>query len=112
MYIAMNRFKVIKDEQKAFENVWLTRESRLDEVPGFIAFHMLKGPEREDHVLYASHTLWASEADFIAWTKSEQFRAAHGQAGQRKPLTIGHPEFEGFEIIQALENPGPKTAQA
>ncbi len=105
MFIAMNRFKVIKAEQKAFEDVWLSRESRLGEVKGFVEFHMLKGPEREDHVLYASHTIWASEEDFIAWTKSEQFRAAHKHAGDRKPLTIGHPEFEGFEVIQTVENP-------
>jgi heme-degrading monooxygenase HmoA len=109
MYIAMNRFKVIKTEKAAFENVWLTRESRLDEVPGFISFHMLKGPEREDHVLYSSHTIWASEAEFLAWTKSEQFRAAHKHAGGQKPLTIGHPEFEGFEVIQTLDNPHLKA---
>ncbi|WP_374310521.1 antibiotic biosynthesis monooxygenase [Methylocella sp.] len=103
MYIAMNRFKVLKDETKAFEDVWLTRDSHLNEVPGFIAFHLLRGPEREDHVLYSSHTMFADEADFLAWTRSAAFRAAHAQAGQRKPLTLGHPEFEGFNVIQSLE---------
>jgi heme-degrading monooxygenase HmoA len=110
MFIAMNRFKVIKTEREAFEQVWLTRESRLDELKGFIAFHMLRGPEREDHILYSSHTVWASQEDFTAWTKSEQFRAAHKSAGDRKPMTLGHPEFEGFEVIQALENPHLRSA--
>ena len=105
MFIAMNRFKVLKDEQKAFEHVWLSRDSQLEEVPGFVEFHMLRGPEREDHVLYASHTIWASEEDFLAWTRSEHFRAAHQSAGDRKPLTLGRPEFEGFQVIQTLENP-------
>jgi len=68
MFIAMNRFKVIKEECKAFENVWLTRDSRLNEVKGFVAFHLLRGPEREDHVLYSSHTIWATQEDFITWT--------------------------------------------
>jgi heme-degrading monooxygenase HmoA len=104
MFIAMNRFKVIKDECKAFEDVWLTRDSRLAEVKGFVAFHLLRGPEREDHVLYSSHTIWTTQENFIAWTKSGQFRAAHQQAGERKPLTLGHPEFEGFEVIQTIEN--------
>jgi heme-degrading monooxygenase HmoA len=107
MFIAMNRFKVIKEERKAFEDVWLTRDSRLNEVKGFVAFHLLRGPEREDHVLYSSHTIWATQEDFIAWTKSEQFRAAHQQAGERKPLTLGHPEFEGFEAIQTIEKKSP-----
>ena len=104
MYIAMNRFKVLKDETGDFEAMWLGRESHLDKNLGFVAFHMLRGPERDDHVLYASHTLWASQDDFIAWTKSEHFRAAHAGAGERKPLTLGHPEFEGFEVVQSLEN--------
>lgn len=105
MFVAMNRFKVKKDECPAFEDVWRTRESRLAEVPGFVSFHLLRGPERDDHVLYASHTIWASEADFVAWTKSEQFRAAHSGAGERRPLTIGPPEFEGFTAVQSLDNP-------
>ena len=44
MFIAMNRFKVIKEERKAFEDLWVTRQSRLDEVKGFRAFHLLRGP--------------------------------------------------------------------
>jgi heme-degrading monooxygenase HmoA len=69
MFIAMNRFKVIKEESKAFEDLWVMRESHLGEVKGFQAFHLLRGPEREDHVLYSSHTIWASQEDFTAWTK-------------------------------------------
>jgi heme-degrading monooxygenase HmoA len=103
MFIAMNRFKVLKDQQKAFEDMWLGRESRLNEVKGFGTFQLLRGPERDDHVLYASHTIWDSHEDFIAWTKSEQFRFAHKNAGDQKPKTLGHPEFEGFEVIQSMD---------
>ncbi len=41
MFIAMNRFKVLKGSEKDFENVWLSRDSHLNEVPGFIVFHLL-----------------------------------------------------------------------
>ncbi|MGH6817382.1 MAG: antibiotic biosynthesis monooxygenase family protein, partial [Methylovirgula sp.] len=51
MYIAMNRFKVLKDQAHAFEEVWKSRVSRLDEMRGFVVFHLLKGPEFEDHIL-------------------------------------------------------------
>jgi heme-degrading monooxygenase HmoA len=71
------------------------------------AFHLLWGPEREDHVLYSSRTIWASQDDFTAWTKSEQFRAAHQYAGEHKPLTLGHLEFERFEVIQTIETSHP-----
>jgi heme-degrading monooxygenase HmoA len=103
MFIAMNRFKVIPTLQEDFEGVWTARDTQLPDVPGFIEFHLLRGPEREDHVLYSSHTIWRSRADFEAWTRSEAFRLAHQSAGQYRPLYLGHPEFEGFEIIQTVE---------
>ncbi|AJK45282.1 MULTISPECIES: antibiotic biosynthesis monooxygenase family protein [Burkholderia] len=103
MYIAMNRFKVALGSEKDFEQVWLERDSQLKQVPGFVEFHLLRGPVRDDHVLYASHTIWADEAAFTAWTQSEAFRAAHRNAGgANRPLYLGHPEFEGFEVIQTV----------
>ncbi len=48
MYIAMNRFKVKRGSEEAFEKVWSSRESYLDRMPG-VEFHLLKGPEAEDH---------------------------------------------------------------
>lgn len=100
MFIAMNRFRVAKGSEGDFEQVWLFRDSHLDKVPGFIEFRLLKGPESEDHTLYASHTVWQSRAVFEAWTKSEAFRAAHQRAGGNKPLYLGPPQFEGFEVRQ------------
>ncbi len=105
MFIAMNRFQVKKGSEEAFEAVWANRETHLDKMAGFIAFHLLRGPEREDHVLYSSHTVWASRDDFEAWTRSEAFRLAHRNAGGNQPLYLGHPVFEGFEVIQNLSAP-------
>ena len=45
------------------------------------------------------------EKAFTAWTQSEHFRAAHRNAGDNKPLYLGHPEFEGFEVIQTVRKP-------
>lgn len=101
MYIAMNRFQVRKERAEDFERIWRERESYLDEMKGFVKFHMLRGPEREDHILYSSHTTWTSYDDFEAWTKSEAFRKAHANAGSNSGgMTLGHPNFEGFEVIQ------------
>jgi heme-degrading monooxygenase HmoA len=103
MFIAMNRFRVKKGAEADFEAVWLNREVHLDQVPGFVEFHLLRGPEREDHVLYSSHTVWRSEDAFVAWTRSEAFRAAHRGAGGNKPLYLDHPEFEGFTVLQTIK---------
>jgi len=66
MFIAMNRFRVKRSAEEAFEKVWLSRDSYLDRVPGFVEFHLLKGLEAEDHTLYSSHTVWQSKAAFEA----------------------------------------------
>jgi heme-degrading monooxygenase HmoA len=79
-------------------------------VPGFVEFHLLKGPQTDDYTLYASHTIWQSRAAFEAWTKSEHFRQAHKDAGQNKPLYLDHPQFEGFEVRQTVTRPAAAVA--
>ncbi len=103
MYIAMNRFRVKKGSETEFEAVWLNRDSHLSKENGFIAFHLLRGPDRDDHTLYSSHTIWASQDDFTAWTRSESFREAHKGAGQNGALYLESPVFEGFTVIQELK---------
>jgi heme-degrading monooxygenase HmoA len=102
MYIAMNRFKVLSGSEEAFESVWKGRDSSLSEMAGFVEFHLLRGPvnAEEGYTLFASHTVWNSYDEFVAWTKSEQFRAAHKNAGTNKPLYAGHPQFEGFTVVE------------
>ena len=102
MFVAMNRFKVLPGSEEAFEEVWRARKSRLDEMPGFMAFHLLRGPASDGSTLYASHTTWRDEAAFRAWTTSEQFRHAHRDAGQNGALYLGHPEFEGFSSVEGV----------
>lgn len=104
MFIAMNRFKVKKGSEAQFEHVWKSRDTHLDKVPGFVEFHLLKGPEADDHVLYSSHTIWQSRQMFEAWTKSDEFRMAHARAGDSSTssLYLAHPVFEGFEVCQTV----------
>ena len=99
MFIAMNRFRINKGSEDAFETVWKTRDSLLSEVSGFVEFHLLKGPEQDDTTLYASHTVWKDRAAFDACTQSDHFRKAHAGTGNHRGLYAGHPEFEGFEAV-------------
>ncbi|MEM9279036.1 MAG: antibiotic biosynthesis monooxygenase [Pseudomonadota bacterium] len=101
MFLAMNRFKVNSGHEEDFENVWKGRKSSLDEMQGFIEFHLMRGAyhEEEKYTLFASHTIWKTEEDFIAWTKSENFRNAHKNAGNNSGLYQGHPQFEGFNSV-------------
>jgi len=99
MFIAMNRFRIALGFEAGFEKVWRERESHLEGVPGFRSFALLKGPQREDHVLYASHSIWESRAAFEAWTESEAFRTAPAQASAPQGTYLGHPELETFEQV-------------
>ncbi|UOM33914.1 antibiotic biosynthesis monooxygenase [Acuticoccus sp. I52.16.1] len=102
MFIAMNRFKVRKGSEDEFQEVWLQRDVKMRTEPGFVEFHLLRGPEHEDHTLFSSHTIWESEDHFIAWTKGEAFKEAHRNAPSRAPLYIGGPQFEGFRVVQTV----------
>ena len=99
MFIAMNRFKIVLGKEKEFEDVWKNRDTHLQGVSGFKEFHLVKGDTNKEHTLYASHSIWNSKNDFVNWTKSEEFRLAHKNSGQHKGLYLGHPDFEGFEVV-------------
>ena len=84
MYIAMNRFKIVKGKDTEFENIWN---------------NLVKGNSEDSFSLYASHSVWESENDFLNCTKSEKFRLAHKGAGKHSEIYIGHPVFEGFKVV-------------
>jgi len=102
MYLAMNRFTVTTENAAAFEDLWLSRESNLKNMEGFVEFHMLKSAEVEGQIVYASHTVWASEEAFRGWTKSDAFRNSHKGAKDTAKLYEGTPVFEGFTAIQHI----------
>ena len=99
MFIAMNRFRIAPGFEAGFEELWRQRDSYLADVPGFVSFALLKGPAGDDHLLYASHTVWESKAAFEAWTRSENFRKAHAQRSAPKGTYLGHPDLELFEAV-------------
>ncbi|MBL8486558.1 MAG: antibiotic biosynthesis monooxygenase [Rhodocyclaceae bacterium] len=100
MFIAMNRFRIARGREADFVAHWQRRESYLDGVPGFREFHLLEGPSAEDHTLFVSHTVWASEQAFSDWTRSEAFRKAHAQAGLTpRDFYLGPPQLEFFQTV-------------
>ncbi len=99
MFIAMNRFKIASGCEQEFIALWKSRETYLDEVPGFKSFNLLRGAGDEISTLFASHSIWDSKQHFENWTKSEAFRKAHAKAGASKEIYLGPPQFEGFEAV-------------
>jgi heme-degrading monooxygenase HmoA len=100
LYIAMNHFRVAAGRSADFERVWRERDSHLDGVPGFVAFHLVRGPDFDDGShRYASHVVWGSRQAFVDWTHSEAFRKAHGRRRTPEGVLLGHPRFRGWQAI-------------
>ena len=102
MFVAMNRFRIHVGREDDFEIVWRNRDSKLAGFDGFLGFHLLRGRTDRDLGIthYISHSMWTDEASFLAWTKSESFRAAHRNAGDLKgEVYDGPPVFEGYTSV-------------
>lgn len=99
MFIAMNRFRIAPGFEDGFVEMWKSRDSYLSDVPGFKEFHLLRGPGDESGTLFASHTVWDSQASFVAWTESDEFQQAHAKARAPQGTYLGPPQFEGFEVL-------------
>ena len=102
MFIAMNRFKILKGKEEEFEEIWRTRDTHLSDVKGFKQFNLIKSIDQkndQEFTIFASHSVWASREDFIYWTQSDAFKKAHQNAGKRKDIYVEPPKFEGFEVV-------------
>ena len=105
MYVAMNRFDINHGFEQGFEDLWKSRESRLNGVEGYQSFKLLRSEPGEETTLFASFTLWESEAYFRAWTESENFRSAHANTSAPKGTYAGHPNLELFTVAISETNP-------
>lgn len=100
MYVAMNHFKVAAGRGAEFEQMWRERDSYLDDVEGFVQFHLVRGKDEEDGTHnYASHVIWDTRRAFFDWTQSEAFRKAHASRRSPEGLILGHPRFHGWDAI-------------
>ncbi len=100
MFVAMNHFRVTAGRGSEFEQIWRDRDSYLDDVPGFVQFHLVCGKDEEDGThRYASHVVWNSHKAFLDWTHSEAFRKAHAEKRTPEGLLLGHPNFQGWQAV-------------
>ena len=99
MYIAMNQFRVNAGFEDGFETVWRQRDRHVQDVAGFLEFKLLRGETQDGITSFVSHSSWASKDAFVAWTNSEAFSKAHGDARSPEGTLAGHPDFAGYEVL-------------
>ena len=108
MFIAMNHFRVAAGRGSEFERIWRERDSYLNDVPGFVQFHLVRGKDREDGThRYASHVVWDNHKAFLDWTHSEAFRKAHGEKRTPEGLLLAHPNFQGWHAVDLTREVQP-----
>lgn len=88
-FVATNQFFVPPENGPAFEQRWESRESKLKECEGFVAFsmmrrdagakgHGIKPMDGTKEPSYLSTTIWKDRTSFDAWRKGNAFKQAHG----------------------------------
>lgn len=98
MYIVMNRIDVGPDQAEGFETHFAaSMRSTLNGVPGLRRTSLLRpvGPNQP----YLSTMEFDSQDDFLAWMRSDSFRAAHANVdapGMQAP--------SGVEQYTAIED--------
>ncbi len=90
-FIATNQFFVPDENAVAFEQRWASRESKLKECEGFVAFSMMRRDaggkghgvvpmDKATEPTYLSTTIWKDRASFDKWRQGNAFKKAHGGA--------------------------------
>jgi heme-degrading monooxygenase HmoA len=110
MFIAMNRFQVNAGQEGTFEEMWRSRETYLQEVPGFIEFSLLRNWLQDENKTteYISHSTWESREAFEAWTQSESFSKGHAQ-GSVQGVLAGPPVVSLYETVLHEEKTAAKA---
>ena len=104
VFVAMNRFKVLEGKEEAFEKRWAERESKLEEMDGFLTFLLLRRDalKAEDGFNYSTLTVWRNRAAFDAWRASSANKNAHAKADESAPMFDGPPSPVMYEGVLAL----------
>jgi hypothetical protein len=89
MFIAMNRFRVAKGSEAAFEQVWMSRDSHLDKVPGLWSFTFSRAPRLR--ITPSMPLTRCGKAGLCSRHGPNQRRS---RVGHSKPLYLDHLQFE------------------
>mmetsp|Transcript_21155 Transcript_21155/g.22939 ORF Transcript_21155/g.22939 Transcript_21155/m.22939 type:complete len:308 (-) Transcript_21155:92-1015(-) len=108
IFMAQNRFKITPGKEVEFEQHWANRESKLQDVPGFLGFSLLRrdADKADDGFNYISCSIWKDMKAFQAWRESESFATAHSStfSGNRPNFYAEPPKLAFYEGKLSLAN--------
>ena len=96
MYIAMNRFKIILGKEVDFEEIWKSRETHLEKVPGFKKF-TLKPIFPKEFTNVKGHYDNAFGTISVAWERDENSITLSFEVPTNSQCTLDLSLVESFD---------------
>lgn len=89
-FVIMNNIPVTEEGMPVFENHFKERQGRIDSMPGFQAFRLLRPTKGNVYVVL---TQWASKQDFERWKNSDDFAKSHKDQVVKPPAYFADRPF-------------------
>jgi heme-degrading monooxygenase HmoA len=103
MFVVINRATIAPEHADHFESMFMSRARRVDQMPGFVSFQLLKPTKAGDS--YMVMVTWESKEHYHAWLKSDAFHAGHSRTGSLPEGTMAAPQtIELYELLEHTQH--------
>lgn len=89
-YVVMNNIPLTEEGKPVFVDRFKQRQGKIDFMPGFQAFRLLKPVKGNTYVIFSQ---WNAEADFELWKGSEDFMKSHHNKAVKPPAYFAARPF-------------------
>jgi heme-degrading monooxygenase HmoA len=96
MFVVANRVPVAPDWAEQFEERFRKRTGQVEKQTGFVRMEILKPVSKDTP--YVVLTAWESQAAFLAWLKSDDFKLAHSNPIPKEAFS-GEGRLEQYEVV-------------
>ena len=97
--VKINAITVDRDRFEEFAERFASRAGKVENAEGFESFQLLRPNDDRDVCLVV--TQWRSEDDFMAWVRSDDFRAGHSQHREQGPVGRSS-EIWSFDLLESI----------
>ncbi|WP_172253345.1 antibiotic biosynthesis monooxygenase family protein [Saccharibacillus deserti] len=109
-FAVLNNIPVSEEGRSAFEERFLGRARRVEDMPGFAGIRVLRPLQGDTYVIL---TVWKDEDSFKSWQSSESYNHAHKKRDtsegitQQRPEIFARPSFVTTYRIASTEQSSP-----
>lgn len=94
-YVMMKHIPVTDDGKPIFESEFKQRANKIEQVPGFCAFRVLRPLHGNTYVLFVQ---WNNEESYHAWLNSNAYKETYGE-GKKPKYRAGKPFTTTYSMV-------------